>query len=127
MYRVEYEDRENVWKEIPPARRAGHTGGWTVEGNGVARIEGRIAHAANALPLRVWGYTLQAPLTTDASICYYDAEAVAYTAAAMLCMARVGTPNSKYAQLLLTMEKKAEIARASSPTVEHPQTRTVRV
>ena len=90
------------------------------------RIEGRIARTANNLPLRVWGYTVQSPLTADTDVCYYDAEAVAYTAASRLCMARVGTPNSKYAQLLLTMEKKSEIARASSPTVEHPQTRTVR-
>lgn len=127
MYRLEYETTEDTWKEIPPARRAGHTGGWTVEGSGVGRIEGRIAWNAHGLDLRVWGYTLQAPLTADSDICYYDAEAVAYTAASRLCMGRVGAPNSKYASLLLTMEKKAEIARASSPTVEHPQTRTVRV
>jgi hypothetical protein len=127
LYRLEYTTSDGAIREIPPARRAGQMGGWSVEGSGTVRIEGRIARTANGLTLRAWGYTLQSALATDADVCSYDAEAVAYTAAARLCMGRVGSPNTKYASLLLTLEKKAEHARAASATIEHPQTRMVRV
>jgi hypothetical protein len=39
---------------------------------------------------------------------------------------RLGGPEAKYGQMLLTLEKKAEMARAASVLIEHPQTRTVR-
>jgi hypothetical protein len=92
----------------------------------VGRIEGRIAWQADNLDLRCWGYKLQQPLTSDADTCLYDGDAVVWTAAAALCMGRLGGPEAKYGQMLLTLEKKAEMARAASVLIEHPQTRTVR-
>lgn len=128
MYRVEYQTEDGYWKEIPPARQSGSLGGWTPEPTtGAVRIEGRIAQQADGLSLRCWGYTLQAALTADADICYYDAEAVALKAAMRLCFSRIGGPEGSYGQKYLTLEKMASKAIAMDPVIEHPQTRIVRV
>jgi hypothetical protein len=128
MYRVEYQTTEGYWKEIPPANRPGSLGGWTPEPTtGNVRIEGRIAQLADTLSLRCWGYTLQAALSADADICYYDAEAVALKAAMRLCFSRIGGPESSYGQKYLTLEKMATKAIAMDPMIEDPQTRIVRV
>ena len=127
LFKVEYEISDGFWKEIPPARRSGGLGGWTLEPEtGVGRIEGRIAQQADTYELRCWGYKLQQPLTADTDTCLYDADAVVWTAAATLCMGRLGGPVAKYGQMLLTLEKKAELARSASVLIEHPQSRTVR-
>ena len=125
VYRVEYEDAAGSWQELRPALRAGQMG-WTPEpGSGSIRVEGYGAYAADGMDLRVWGYGLQEPLSSDASICYYDAKAVVDIAAANLCTSRIDR-EPKYASLLLTLMKRAEESKARARVLRDHQSQLVR-
>ncbi len=67
IYRVEYQDTNGDWREVPRAKRAGvyGQGWWPHEAEGTLGIEGRFRDAADQYQVRVWGYAPARPLLSD--------------------------------------------------------------
>jgi len=91
VHTVEFQDADGIWQKIRPARPRGGEG-WTFEAaSSVIRIEGDPAWEADGYSLRVHGYKRQDALTADTSVVPFDSTALVYTAAANLCLSKVGS------------------------------------
>lgn len=126
VYRVEYQDRDQLWNEIRRARPNGGFG-WTAEPeDAVIRIEGDPAWEADGYTVRLHGYERHAALSTDASVITMDSTVIVYTAAAQLCLAGVGR-DPRFASLAITLEQKKMAATSRVRNVRDPGTVRVRI
>jgi hypothetical protein len=108
-FRVEYQDTDDVWKEIKRAQRGGD--GWSPEPSGaVIRVEGWPAAMADGQSIRVHGYRRVLSLDTDAAVCPFDGHAVVMAAAYRLCLSHI-TSDPSFGSLVLTLKDEYEQAR----------------
>lgn len=125
-YKVEYQNSEGIWCEIRKATpRGGY--GWTAEpANAVIRIEGPPAYDANGYTLRMHGYTMQAALSSQSDVCYFDAGGITARAAFYLCRGGVSR-DSRYAQMVLLYKEESENLMRRARITRRPGTVAVRV
>jgi hypothetical protein len=108
-FRVEYQDSDDIWKEIKRAQRGGD--GWSPEPSGaVIRVEGWPAAMADGLSVRVHGYRRATALTADADVCPFDGHAIVMAAAYRLCLSHI-TSDPSFGSLVLTLKDEYEQAR----------------
>lgn len=119
VHTVEYQDSDSIWQKIRPARpRGGY--GWTFEAPAsVIRIEGEPAWAADGYSLRVHGYKRQTALSADTDVVPFDSTALVYTAAATLCLSKIGG-DSRYANMAASFRQTAAMNANRARTLRVP-------
>jgi hypothetical protein len=121
VHTVEYQDSDDLWQRIRPARPRGGFG-WTFEApSSVIRIEGDPAWEADGYSLRIHGYKRQDALTADTSVVPFDSTALVYTAAANLCLSKVGA-DSRYASMAVSFRQSAAMNAGRVRTLRTPGT-----
>ena len=126
VFKVEFEDTDDIWKEVKPSHRHGNDG-WTPESSaGVIRIEGGPAWQADGHAVRLHGYKEQIPLVDDTSVCSFDGNAVVLRAAYRLCMAALDR-DGVYGSMVLTLARESDMALSRARVLRAPGTRTVRI
>jgi hypothetical protein len=116
VHTVEYEDSDNQWQKIRPARPRGGNG-WSFEAaDSVIRIEGEAAWEADGYSLRVHGYKRQSALSADTDVVPFDSTALVYTAAANLCLSKVGS-DGRYAAMAVSFRQSAAVYAGRARTI----------
>jgi hypothetical protein len=116
VHTVEYEDSDNQWCEIRAARPRGGNG-WSFEAaDSVIRIEGDSAWEADGYSLRVHGYKRQSALSADTDVVPFDSTALVYTAAANLCLSKVGS-DGRYAAMAVSFRQSAAVFAGRARTI----------
>jgi hypothetical protein len=125
-YRVEFQDSDDIWREIPPARPRGAYG-WTAEpSESVIRIEGNPAFMADTNALRVHGTGLQATLSSGTDTCAFNHYAVVCAASYRLC--RMGMDRDPmFGQKMGILLQEYQLSRPRVSTVRHPRSVIVRL
>lgn len=90
VYRVEYQDTDGLWGEVPRARRAGRYGqGWSIDkGNRRLRIDGDWGFEASGRALRIHGYVRHPETTVDTDRVAIDSTWMTYMVASLLAARR---------------------------------------
>lgn len=126
VYRVEFQDSDDRWREIKRALTPG-ADGWTAEpSNAVIRIEGSPSWAADSYSVRLHGYKRQSLLTALTDTCSFDSGGIVARSAYLLTRASLDR-DPKYAQQILIYRQESEEAMSRLRVLRQPGTVQVRL
>lgn len=125
-YRVEFQDTDNIWREIPHGRpRGGY--GWTAEpSEEVIRIEGNPGFMADSNSLRIHGTGLQATLSAGTDTCALNHYAVVCAASYRLCLMGMDR-DPMFGQKIGVRLQEYERSKPRVSSVRHPRSVIVRL